>query len=88
MLLDRRLHRDVKERPIIPSNVTKHVERKAPEERVGTDLEHCQPEQLLRFVELADQDPLAAAWRLSAAAMRRSEVLGARWCDVNESAGM
>jgi integrase len=35
------------------------------------------------FRETADGDPLAAAWRLSLCGLRRSEVLGLRWTDVD-----
>lgn len=55
---------------------------------VGTDLVHWQPEELERFVEHADSDDLAAAWRLTACGLTRSEVLGLRWSDVDLEAGM
>lgn len=55
---------------------------------VGTDLEHWQPRELRRFVEHSDRDPMAAAWRLTACGLTRSEVLGLRWVDVDTQTGV
>ncbi len=42
------------------------------------------PEQIRAFLEVAAEDRLAAAWRLAATTgMRRGEVLGLRWSDVD-----
>jgi integrase len=45
------------------------------------------PAELTSFRDHADGDPLAAAWRLSLAGLRRSEVLGLRWSSVDYEAG-
>lgn len=72
-------------------SVTRNVARGArlPRQasRIGRDLEHWQPAELLRFREHSDTDPLAAAWRLTLCAMSRADVLGLRWSDVDLDAG-
>jgi integrase len=45
------------------------------------------PAQLVTFRSHADTDDLAAAWRLVLSGLRRSEVLGLRWTDVDLDAG-
>lgn len=45
------------------------------------------PDHLRRFLGHADTDPNAAAWRLVCCGLRRSEVLGLRWADVDVNAG-
>lgn len=44
-------------------------------------------DQLRAFLAAAEQDELAPAWFLSAAGLRRGEVIGARWSDVDLKAG-
>jgi site-specific recombinase XerC len=43
--------------------------------------------ELLRFRDLADQDELAAAWRLTLCGLRRSEVMGLTWDCVDLDRG-
>lgn len=45
------------------------------------------PEELVTFRAAADQDRLAGAWRLTLCGLRRSEVLGLIWDDVDLEAG-
>jgi integrase len=72
--------------------VTRNVARLARRPRVrkvaGTDLLHWQPDHLVAFVEHADTDPLAAAWRLTACGMTRADVLGLRWTDADLDTGV
>lgn len=68
-------------------NVVRGVKRPRQVQRVGRDLEHWQPEQLLRFRKHSYTDDLAAAWRLSLCALSRADVLGLRWSDVDLEAG-
>lgn len=68
-------------------NVVRGVKRPRQAARIGRDLEHWQPAELLRFRSHADSDPLAAAWRLTLCALSRADVLGLRWSDVDLEAG-
>lgn len=46
------------------------------------------PAELARFLESAKHDPHHVAFHLAAATgLRRGELLGLRWCDINEAAG-
>ena len=51
--------------------------------RGGRDLEHWLPEELQTFREVADNDPLAAAWRLTLCGLTCADVMGLRWSDVD-----
>jgi len=72
---------------LIERNVARGVKRPRQQQRAGRDLEHWQPADLLKFRRHADADAWAAAWRLTLTGMRRSEVLGMRWVDVDLEAG-
>lgn len=55
----------------------------APEAR-SPEMKTWTPDELRAFLDEADDDRLAAAWRLAATTgMRRGEVLGLRWSDVD-----
>jgi integrase len=54
----------------------------------GKDLQHWQPDELRAFVEHADSDDLAAAWRLTACGLTRADVLGLRWSDIDLDTGV
>jgi integrase len=56
--------------------------------KIGTDLEHWQPEELRQFIKHTESDPLAASWRLTACGLTRADVLGLRWSDVDTSTGV
>ena len=62
---------------------------KAPRRKHGDDrdLAVWEVDDLLRFKSHADTDEWAAAWRLTLSGLRRSEVLGLRWSDVDLDAG-
>lgn len=72
---------------VVPKNVARLARRPRARKVVGTDLEHWQPDDLLRFMRHADNDPLAGAWRLTLAGMTRADVLGLRWSDVDLEEG-
>jgi integrase len=55
--------------------------------RVGKDLEHWTSDELLRFRDAADLDPLAGGWRLTLCGLTRADVCGLRWGDVDLDAG-
>lgn len=68
-------------------NVTQGVKLPRQGRKVGTDLQHWQPDALRAFREHADSDPLAGAWRLTLSGLTRADVLGLRWTDVDLDAG-
>jgi integrase len=72
----------------IARNVVRLARKPRIRRTVGTDLEHWQPEQIQRFVETADHDRLAGAWRLTCSGMTRADVLGMRWSDIDLTAGV
>jgi len=71
----------------VSRNVVRLARRPRYRQRVGTDLEHWQLAELLRFREVADSDPLAAAWRLTLCGLTRADVMGLRWSDVDLDKG-
>ena len=72
----------------IARNVARLARKPRIRRTVGTDLEHWQPEQIQRFLETADHDPLAGAWRLTCSGMTRADVLGLRWSDIDLAEGV
>ena len=72
----------------LPRNVARLARRPRVRKRVGRDLEHWQPAELMRFREHADADPLAGAWRLTLCGLTRADILGLRWSDVDLVAGV
>lgn len=72
---------------VVTDNVVRGVKPPRQRRRLGTDLEHWSPDQLMQFRAHADEHPLAAAWRLTLCGLTRADVLGLRWSDVNMDAG-
>ncbi|GAB2991117.1 tyrosine-type recombinase/integrase [Nocardioides montaniterrae] len=72
---------------VLSTNVATDV--KAPRRRKGDrrTVVPWEPAELLAFRERADQDALAGAWRLTLCGLRRSEVLGLSWDDIDLDAG-
>lgn len=68
----------------VAANVARAVDRPR---HVPRQAETWTPTELRRFREHAVQDRLAPAWLLSLAGLRRSEVLGLRWQDVDVTEG-
>lgn len=71
----------------VDRNVVRLARRPRQRTRVGKDLEHWKPDDLRRFREHADTDPLAGAWRLTLCGLTRADVMGLRWSDVDLDAG-
>jgi integrase len=72
----------------ISRNVVRLARRPRVRKRVGRDLEHWQPADLVKFRKHADADPLAGAWRLTLCGLTRADVLGLRWSDVDLDSGL
>lgn len=72
----------------VSRNVARIARRPRIRKVAGTDLEHWRPEELRRFVDNADADPLAAAWRMTCSGMTRADVLGIRWSDIDFESGV
>jgi len=72
--------------------ISRNVARLARHPRIrkiaGTDLDHWKPEELQQFLNHADIDPLAAAWRMTCTGMTRADVLGLRWTDIDTETGL
>ncbi len=72
----------------VSRNVARIVRRPRIRKIAGTDLQHWQPQDLQRFLDHTDSDPLAAAWRLTCCGMTRADVLGLRWSDIDLETGV
>lgn len=64
----------------VARNVAKLVD---PPKRIHQEMKTWTPAEAQAFLAVATQDRLAAAWLLSLYGMRRGEVLGLRWSDVD-----
>lgn len=69
-------------------NVARLVKRPRLRKVAGTDLQHWQPHELVKFLAHSDTDALAAAWRLTACGLTRADVLGLRWSDLDLEEGI
>ena len=68
----------------LAANPTRYVRMPSQPKREGTTWSEA---ELRRFLATADADRLAAAWRLALYGLRRGEVCGLRWEDVDLEAG-
>ena len=66
------------------ANPAERAKPPRPRARLATEIAFWEPSELREFLEAAEGHRLEAAWRLSAmTGMRRGEVLGLRWKDVD-----
>lgn len=73
---------------IVPHNVADRAKPPRPDRRSSTEIQCWGAEELARFFDHVTDTRLAAAWRLAAmTGMRRGEVLGLRWSDIDLDAG-
>ena len=70
---------------IVATNVAARVRKPAQQHR---EMETWTPEQMSAFLAAVEDDPLVGAWHLSALGLRRGEVLGLRWSDVDFERGV
>lgn len=77
---------------IIPGNPAAGVRppRRSPKDKAITEAKKVvwTPAEMRAFLKISDLDPYAAAWRLVCCGMRRSEVLGQRWPDLDQVKGV
>lgn len=73
---------------IVAGNVAARVEPPRKVHGEDDEIPTWTPEQLLRFRKVADAHRWAAGWRLTLAGLRRSEVLGMRWRDIDLDTGV
>jgi integrase len=70
---------------LVVRNVADEVD---PPKAVRPKIEYWDLEEALRFLEVADTDPYRALWHVAMnTGMRKSELLGLRWCDVDLARG-
>lgn len=69
---------------VAPRNVAERAKPPRPNRRTGREIQCWEAEELARFLERVRGTRLEAAWRLAAmTGMRRGEILGVRWGDVD-----
>ena len=69
---------------VVPSNVAMRAKPPRPGRRAMREIRCWEPEDLARFLDHVRGTRLEAAWRLAAmTGMRRGEILGLRWKDVD-----
>ena len=69
---------------LVSTNVAERAKPPRPRVVARTELRFWTPEELRRFLDLVASHRLEAAWHVSAmTGMRRGEVLGLRWMDVD-----
>lgn len=69
---------------LLGRNVAASAKPPRPARRATGGINAWEPHELARFLEVVNDTRLGAIWRLAAmTGMRRGEVLGVRWCDLD-----
>ncbi|MBS1848304.1 MAG: Arm DNA-binding domain-containing protein [Actinobacteria bacterium] len=75
---------DARDAGLVASNVAERAKPPRPRAMAPTELRFWTPAELRTFLDLVREHRLVAAWHVSAmTGMRRGEVLGLRWADVD-----
>lgn len=75
---------DAVDADLVRANVAERAKPPRPNRRSASEIRYWEPEELARFLDHIRGTRLEAAWRLAAmTGMRRGEVLGLRWIDVD-----
>lgn len=77
--------KDAEAEGLVATNVAARVRKPRQEHR---EMETWTAEQMGAFLAHVEQDPLVGCWHLSALGLRRGEVLGLRWSDVDFERGV
>lgn len=73
---------------VVSINVADRAKPPRPKATASTEIKAWTPDQLRCFLEIVDGHRLEAAWHVAAlTGMRRAEVLGLRWRDIDLDAG-
>jgi integrase len=73
---------------VVPRNVAERAKPPRPNRQAKREIQCWEPTELARFLEHVQGARLEAGWRLAAmTGMRRGEVLGLRWSDVDLDKG-
>lgn len=81
------LDHGVRAEGIITENVARAVRPPKLEAVEEVGLERWTADQVIAFTQTADDDRLAAAWRLAALGLRREEILGLTWDAIDFDSG-
>ncbi len=75
---------DAVDADVVARNVAERAKPPRPNRRARREIQCWEPDELARFLEHVHGTRLEAAWRLAAmTGMRRGEILGLRWSDVD-----
>jgi integrase len=78
---------DAVDADVVPRNIAERAKPPRPSRQVRGEIQCWEPEELARFLDHVHGTRLEAGWRLAAmTGMRRGEILGLRWRDVDMGA--
>jgi integrase len=79
---------DAVDADLLQRNPADRAKPPRPNRQVTDGIQSCDPDELSAFLAAVEPERLSAIWRLAAmTGMRRGEILGLRWCDLDLDAG-